>query len=179
VALFNKNLLAECEKMSAFLSAGDTANFSISIHAMKSMLSTIGAVGLSESAQKLETASKKKDYDCCAEHFPRFYEKLLSLHNQLSVIFPGREDNSAKEPGDAAYLASHIAKALAAANEFDSDAGIEAIDKLLAYDFGNEANSFLETAMAAFKNFDYDGAAASLEPMNLRRASSAVSKISP
>jgi signal transduction histidine kinase/DNA-binding NarL/FixJ family response regulator/HPt (histidine-containing phosphotransfer) domain-containing protein len=157
MALFYKKLLEECEKMSAFLSNGDISNFSISVHAMKSMLATIGAVGLSELASKLETASKKKEYDYCAGFFSELKEKLLSLHTQLSVILPDEKDNSEKKPGDADYLRTHIEKALAAADDFDGDAGIKAINDLLFYDFGNEINMLLHNTLAAFKNYDFGG----------------------
>jgi hypothetical protein len=137
-------------------------------------------MGLSELALKLETASKKKEYDYCAEYFPEFKQKLLSLYERLSVISTDEEDSlatnfsrtdfsptnfSSKEPGDTAYLKTHIEKALAAANDFDSDAGIEAINDLLVYDFGTETNSLLESTLDAFMNFDFDGAVKSLEPV--------------
>jgi CheY-like chemotaxis protein/HPt (histidine-containing phosphotransfer) domain-containing protein len=158
VALFCRNLLMECEKMSAFLNTDDISNFSISIHAMKSMLATIGTISLSESARKLETAAKKKEYAYCAEYFSRLNEKLLSLHNQLSAILPNEKDKSVKQPGDTASLRTHIEKALAAADDFDNDAGIEAISSLLVYDFGDETNVLLNNIHAAFKNFDFDNA---------------------
>jgi CheY-like chemotaxis protein len=162
VVLCHESLLTECEKITAFLNNEDLANFSISIHAMKSMLATIGAMSLSESALKLETASKEKDFNYCVQNFPELKEKLLSLHAQLSAIFPDEEVDSEKKPGDAAFLQTQIAKALSAAENFDGDAGIEAINSLLAYDFGDEINLALQNAMAAFKNFDFSGAVESL-----------------
>jgi HPt (histidine-containing phosphotransfer) domain-containing protein len=165
VSLFYEKLLAECEKMSAFLDGSDISNFSISVHAMKSTLATIGAVNLSELALKLETASKKKEYDYCVQYFPELKEQLLSLHGSLSLVFADVTDDPVKEPGDSAYLRTQIEKALAAIDDFDSDAGIEAINNLLTYDFGNETNALLENAMTAFKNFDFDGAMENLNPL--------------
>jgi HPt (histidine-containing phosphotransfer) domain-containing protein len=158
VALFCKNLVMECEKMSAFLNNSDIANFSISVHAMKSILATIGAPSLSESALKLETASKKKEYDYCVQYYPELKEKLLSLHARLSLFFPEVKDDFAKQKGDSAYLRIQIEKARAAADNFDGDTGIEAINSLLAYDFGGETNLVLNNTLEAFKNFDFEGA---------------------
>jgi HPt (histidine-containing phosphotransfer) domain-containing protein len=149
--------------MTAFLNAGDLSHFSISVHAMKSMLAAIGAVVLSELALKLETASKKKEYNYCVEHFPRLNQELLSLHGRLSVIFPDEKDDSVKESGDTAYLQENVAKALAAADDFNGDSGLEAIHNLLAYDFGDETNVLLHNAMAAFKDYDFDQAFQSLK----------------
>ena len=90
--IFYKFLAPECEKMAGSLEANDINSFTISVHAMKSMLAVIGAAALSKAAFDLETASKKSDRDFCTQSFPPFKEKLLSLEKKLSVIF-----NSARE----------------------------------------------------------------------------------
>jgi signal transduction histidine kinase/response regulator RpfG family c-di-GMP phosphodiesterase len=166
VAIFNKNLMGEYEKLSAFLNNGDMGNFSIAVHAMKSMLATIGAVSLSESAMKLETASKQKEYVYCIEHFPEFKEKLLSLHKQLSEIFTEKEGSTVKEPGDQAFLGKHIALALAATENFNNDAGMEAIGKLLAFDYGDKTNVLLNNICAAFTSYDFEKAAEELKALS-------------
>jgi signal transduction histidine kinase/DNA-binding NarL/FixJ family response regulator/HPt (histidine-containing phosphotransfer) domain-containing protein len=171
VALFCKNLLSECRKMTDFLNDSDINNFSISVHAMKSMLATIGAASLSELALKLETASKKKEYDYCTQYFPELKEKLLSLHGRLSFFFPDEKDDAGhfpveKQQGDADFLRAYIEKALAAADEFNTDAGIEAINNLLTYDYGNETNKLLNNTLAAFKNFDFDGAVGNMKKVS-------------
>jgi HPt (histidine-containing phosphotransfer) domain-containing protein len=149
--------------MAAFLIAGDLSYFSISVHAMKSMLATVGAVALSESAQKLETAAKKKEYHYCVEHFSALEEKLVSLHERLSAIFPDEDAQAEKEPGSADYLQENVAKALAAADDFNGDLGIVTLHNLLAYDFGEETNQLLENTIAAFKNYDFDSAVKNLK----------------
>ena len=83
--LFHKNFISECNKVSSYLDNNDLKNFSISIHAMKSELSTIGAMKLSQMAFKLETASKNAEIDYCMKEFPRFKKELLSLDEQLSA----------------------------------------------------------------------------------------------
>jgi hypothetical protein len=55
------------------------------------------------------------------------------------------------------YLKPHVAKALTAADDFDGDAGIEAMSNLLAYDFGDATNALLESAMAAEGLFIAEG----------------------
>jgi CheY-like chemotaxis protein len=91
VNMFSKNLLRECDKMATFLDAHDIESFAIFDHGMKSALATIGAMGLSEIALELEIAAKNRDIDLCLEQFPEFKEKLLSLRERLSVIFPEAE----------------------------------------------------------------------------------------
>jgi HPt (histidine-containing phosphotransfer) domain-containing protein len=150
--------------MSKFLDEKNTQGFSISVHSMKSMLAAVGAVKLSETALGLETASKERELDYCLKAFPDFQERLLSLHERLSEIFPS-EDNgvSEKKTGNMGHLRESVQKAIAAADDFDSDAGFETICRLLDYDFGERSNTLLENAAQAFKEFDCVSAAASLK----------------
>jgi len=155
---FTKDILSNCTAMSASLAYGDMQSFSISVHAVKSVLSTIGAMNLSEAAAKLETAAKNKDIEYCMTRFPAFKEKLLSLHEQLSTIFREKKNEFKKKGGDTVFLYDNINKALLAAADFDGDSGFKAINDLLAYDFGEENNALLESAAEAFRGFDYDAA---------------------
>ena len=95
--IFYKKLISICDNMTVSLDTKDIKNFTISVHAMKSMLAIIGAAALSETALKLEIASKHDDIDSCTRLFGEFKKKLLSLHKQLSVIFPDAAENS-REP---------------------------------------------------------------------------------
>jgi HPt (histidine-containing phosphotransfer) domain-containing protein len=159
--LFNKKLENECDAMSSKINSGDIKSFSIAVHAMKSALSTIGAMGLSETASKLETASKNDDIEYCRERFPAFRDKLLNLHKELSGVFPQSEAGEAgakKKSGDLSYLQVNIEKALAAASDFDGDAGLNVINDLLSFDFGERNNALLEDAAAAFRDFNYEAA---------------------
>ena len=163
---FNK-LAIECEKMSSSLNGSDMKNFSISVHSMKSMLSAIGAMDLSQEAMMLETASKEKDIKTCEKEYPDFNNKLLSLREKLSDVFINKESVLKKEPGDFDYLRESIQKALAAADDYDSDAGLAVIKALLGYDFGEENNTLLRNANNAFSSYDYDGAIEIINEINL------------
>jgi HPt (histidine-containing phosphotransfer) domain-containing protein len=144
--------------MFAHLSANDIKSFAISVHAMKSELSTIGAMNLSETAFKLETAAKSNDADYCQERFPDFKEKLLILHDKLAAVFPDAKNGTVRKPGDAAYLHESLKKALAAADDFNLDSALDVIHDLLKYDFGGQNNTLLERAASTLENFDYDKA---------------------
>ncbi|MDR1858903.1 MAG: response regulator [Treponema sp.] len=170
LGMFCKKVILECDDMAAFLDAKDLESFAISVHAMKSSLATIGAMRLSETAFGLETASKNHDFGYCAQGFPAFHEKLLSLHEQLSAIFPATETSREKKPGDVGRLRENAQKAIAAAEDFDNDAGMEIIRDLLPYDFGEEDNGLLENAFAAFENFEYEGAVEIMKKLGRRCA---------
>ena len=156
--LFHSRLLPESDRLSACLNSKDIVNFSISVHAMKSALATIGAMWLSATALELETASKNKDIVYCMEQFPGFNEKLLSLHEQLSPLSSDDGSATEKEPGDLDYLRQQVQIALAASDDFDNETGMEAIRSLLPWDFGKQSNALLESALEAFQAYDYNGA---------------------
>jgi signal transduction histidine kinase/FixJ family two-component response regulator len=169
IELFNEKLVPECIGMYDKLNYGDISGFAISVHAMKSALSTIGAMSLSESALRLETAAKGNDFDFCVQRFPVFRNKLLKLHNDLvAVLQENAETEKKKMSGDTAFLKEQIEKALTAASDFDSDAGLNAINDLLVYDFGGQNNATLESAAAAFKEFNYDAATEQLNKISNR-----------
>jgi len=169
LVLFQKKLLKDCAHLSACIDDLDIEKFSISIHAMKSVLATVGAMKLSESAQRLETASKNRDLIYCVDRFPYLKERLLYLHEALSAVFPEDEAASEKEPGDPDYLREYAQKALSAADDFDNDLGMEAVSSLLKYDFGAENYTILENALAAFRDYDYDLARCELEKVDVNR----------
>ncbi|MCL2689991.1 MAG: response regulator [Chitinispirillia bacterium] len=160
--LFNKKLPSECKKMSEFLNAKDALGFAITIHAMKSALSTIGAMRLSETALNLEAASKNKEIDYCVERYGDLEKNLTILHEQLSQVLPDSDSNVEKTKGDESLLSENVEKAIAAAEEFDSDLGVEIINNLIKYDFGKERNALLEDALMALKDFNCGEAAESL-----------------
>jgi len=165
--IFFMNIISECDNMTFFLETKDLNNFSISVHAMKSSLAIIGARQLSDAAFKLEAASKNDDIDYCEQQFPVLKESLLSIHKKLSEIFQSANALQQKEPGDMNCLKENVKKALAAADDFNNDTGIELIKKLLPYDFGGEVNILLENALAEFENFKYQNAAESLTKIKL------------
>ncbi|MCL2026213.1 MAG: ATP-binding protein [Leptospirales bacterium] len=158
VELCCKLLPVECAKMSSFMADENIAGLVIPAHSMKSVLATIGAIDLADIAFRLEMAAKENDAAICKELFPDFHDSPLSLHKQLLAAFPEEKAPATKEPGDATVLQEGVKKALAAAQEYDSDAGIAAIEPLLAFDFGKDANLLLETVLKSFKEFDCEKA---------------------
>ena len=157
--LFYVKLLSEIEKLDNYLENKDLRSFAITVHAIKSSLSTLGLMGLSEKAAGLENAAKSEDIEYCGLHSPRFLIELNELHGELSAIFPNDESGSLpRDIGDPLFLKEMSGKALDAANDFDADTAIAALNEVLSYDFGTEVNEALEKARNLLKDFDIDGA---------------------
>jgi CheY-like chemotaxis protein len=86
VEIFAGNILSTCSDMDSLLGDGDIHGFGTSVHAAKSMLSTIGAMGLYEEALALEMAAEKNDSDFCTINYPILLEKLHTLHKKLTEV---------------------------------------------------------------------------------------------
>jgi len=100
--MFYKSIISECNSMQDSLDAKDLKNFMITVHALKSILAMIGAMPLSKAAGKLESASKDNKIDYCSKNFSDFKDRLISLHKQLSGIFPdGEEEKTSIDKKDA------------------------------------------------------------------------------
>ena len=163
LAMFQKRLVTDCEHMREHMTAGDMKAFLIVVHSTKSLLATIGANSLSETAFALETGARNNELDSCARRYPEFEKRLLALQQRLSALFPAAESALEKGPGDMKTLRENLRKALTAAGEYDNIAGKEYIQNLLPYDFGGRINDLLKNAMGAFEEYQYANAAEWLE----------------
>jgi signal transduction histidine kinase/HPt (histidine-containing phosphotransfer) domain-containing protein len=161
VGMFYKQLYGEYTKMTERLINGDIKMFAISAHTMKSMLATIGAEALSETAYQLEKASKSGDRLTCENIFPDFLSRLEKLNESLSASFPAETEKS-KIPGDKEVMGKAVRKALLAAEEYDNDSGFSAVQPLLDFDYGGRINEMLKEAARDFEEFDCEKAGRTL-----------------
>ncbi|MDR2599384.1 MAG: response regulator [Oscillospiraceae bacterium] len=153
VNLCRKKIPEECEKLTDYLNAENMQSFAILVHAMKSMLATIGARELSEIALKLETAGKNNDISTCQELFPSYKRRLIKLYNRLTAIFP-EEVTSERVKGSIEALQEGVEKALGAAINYDSDKSMSFIKPLLGLDFGDDINNKLEETAGELSDFN-------------------------
>ena len=162
---FYDELLSRRDAMADYLSSKNLSRFSIDAHSIKSVLATIGALQLSDIAAKLEVAGNNNDTDLCLNIFPAFHEGLTSLYKDLSDAFSSEKDASSGESGkgNAEYLLEDIRKAISAADDSNSELGLEILNLLLAHDFDEQITALLNEAFAAFDDFSYDQAKEVLE----------------
>lgn len=82
-----KTLPSEYEQIERYLTDGDLQGLAISAHSIKSSLSTIGAMDLSETAFKLETSAKNNEPRACENRLPGFLEELRLLGDTVSELY--------------------------------------------------------------------------------------------
>lgn len=165
--LLHGRLDADTVRLEEFLDHGDLQNFSILVHGLKSSLSTVGAMGLSQTAFELESASKEGNENFCKAKLPGFLEDLRELNWQIVELCSGRasvgaddgdQPTTRKSPDDN-VLRDLVATAHHAVDLYNGDAALVAIDELLSYDFDVKITEILRKAKAAVKNFEFAEAA--------------------
>jgi len=164
IKVFFEKIIHECAIMDSALAQGDLKTFDITIHAVKSMLKTIGMIELSDSAHLLEVAAKEGNSDYCHIEYPDFRDELDFLYDDLAVLFPIKAFSDAvKETGSTKFLLVKLEKAMAACSEFENEAAMAFLDELQVYDFGNETNKLISEAKSYLKDFNIDQAEAKLK----------------
>jgi CheY-like chemotaxis protein len=154
--LMNEILVSSNEKLTKQLNDNDISNFSISVHAIKSMLASVGAIDLSGVAYNLETASKQGNVNYCQDNFPPFSHRLTALYEKLLAVFPFYEKEIPKEKGESAKLHEYAEKALEAVHRYDTDSALEALNNIINNDFNKKINKLLSETVKDLKQFQYD-----------------------
>jgi HPt (histidine-containing phosphotransfer) domain-containing protein len=162
--LFKDRIVADNEKMAVCLNSWGIKDFSITVHAIKSALASIGAEQLSNVALGLETASHGGDIDYCVKQFPSFSKRLAALYEDLALAFQSVETETQDKKGfeseedAAAFFKENMQKALEAVDDFDTDAGLEALNNALTCNNDDTVNALLENAIRALKQYKYNEA---------------------
>jgi len=164
--LFYRKIIFEGERLDKYLKEKELRSFAVLVHSIKSSLSTLGIMELSEIALSLELAAKEYKYDFCVETFTDFFARLKTLHDGLTTVFPDNESDITKEAGDKGLLAEKVREAIEFADAFDADGAVAVLDEVLKFDFGVEVNEVLASARNALKEFDVDGALEIMRSIN-------------
>jgi CheY-like chemotaxis protein len=140
---------------------GDLKPFTMQVHALKSVLATIGAAEASKKAAALEEAARGADFETIRRALPDFRENLSDLAAKVTEALPKREENSA-----AKALSQDILTELSLA--FESKDGIKADRIIDSLDLG-EYDERTVTALNEMENavllFDFEKAEAALDSL--------------
>ncbi len=87
LAIYARNAASFADEIEGYYDAGDIANATVKIHALKSTSLAIGAAGLSAFAQKLEAAGKEGNTALLDEEIGSLLARYRTLGQQLSPLF--------------------------------------------------------------------------------------------
>jgi len=86
------------------------ASFITQIHALKSVSATIGAMGISDKAARLEAAGGKKELSFIQDNLPDFIEHLTVLIKDIRAALEGKPGKSAAKSGRQGFISQVFAR---------------------------------------------------------------------
>ncbi len=152
-----------------FVEDGNTSEYIIAVHALKSTSLNIGASKLSELAKTIEHAGKAGNTDIISERT----EELISMYDGVTErakrYLESRgivaEDDVAADVSeltviDSGKLDELIGRVVTACSDFDRGSAMEAADEACGYMYGDVALAeVFSKVKELIDDFDYDGAA--------------------
>lgn len=151
--------------MEEYLAENDCDNFRIKIHAVKSSSKNLGAIALSEEAQRLETAAKNMDINKIMVNYPNFKEEWQKVVEALEDVLPKKDEESSdtnKEDNiDKVMELVRIMKN--ALMEYDLTEAENMSSTLKNYVIPSDKEKIFDDALAAMDEFDYDTAIVKLD----------------
>ncbi len=165
--LFYEKMDTSRNELDGFLSTGDTENYTIKIHALKSSARLIGATDLGEMAQLLENAGKRGDLAYLSENHGAFLKEYLKYREPLRKGFDTNPETASapsdKPVADDTMLADRYEKLREAADEIDSDTIDEILKELSGFTLPAEEAERYGVICKSAAEFDYDGILEALE----------------
>ncbi|MBR1477665.1 MAG: DegV family EDD domain-containing protein [Lachnospiraceae bacterium] len=157
--LFYDSITQRAGEIEGFFDAKDWKNYTIKVHALKSSSKLVGAMELSDMAQKLENAGKAEDTEYILEKHNEFLEAYKNYKNALSGLFGASEEDADeyKPLADPGFVREAYEEILNAAVEMDCDKLEEVFKSVGEYALPNEDKDKFKTLKEYSDNFDYDG----------------------
>ena len=160
--LLNDEIQPMNRLLTDLLSRRELSELSIHVHALKSSLASVGALGLSNLARDLEAASAAEDLEFCRVNLPEFSRRFAGLGRRLSAILtPGAAVEEAG-PSQAGLAGADFDRLRQGLSVYDFEVIQEALKTLLAQEHAPEAARVLAEVKKLLRSFDYDRAAALL-----------------
>lgn len=153
-----KGYEANRKSVEELLESGNTDDYAIKVHSLKSNSRMIGAGKLGDAFEELELAAKAGDSTSISEKTG----PALALYEEvINIIRPIGEAETVKAAGeiDAEEARKTADELLTALDDFDDELSAELVDKLRGYPFRITQKNKLKEAAELIGDFMYDEAA--------------------
>ena len=151
--------------------AGDYANYIITVHGIKSAAYNVGAFELSEEARLLELSGKNSAFDFIVQEHPKFMTDYKDVVEEIKSVLENvdkhqKTEDEPKSDIDTSSLKLMIAELISAAEDMDSAAANELVEKLEAVNIVNaQIQNELAKSFEDISGFDFDEASARLKKL--------------
>lgn len=157
VRAFYRNSSDTANLLTSLFETGDFENYTIKVHALKSVAASIGAMSLSERAKSHEMAGKADNISFIQNDFKGLINEFSELNLALADIFDKEEENlPTKGKPDAAYVQNQLSKIAEFLDEFELDPAMDILNELTDYDCDPELRNMLNEAIHFGENFEYE-----------------------
>ena len=137
--------------------AGDLENYTIEVHALKSISKSIGAEALSELAKDLEMNGKNEEWGPIIARTPMLLEMYRGLYQVIAPYHTGAgQEEQAKEPVDPEKLLTLLEQMVESMETYDSIRAEELTEELSRYDLEESWGEQMRTVAGAVNRLDYD-----------------------
>ncbi|MCR5596203.1 MAG: response regulator [Lachnospiraceae bacterium] len=153
--LFNDTIDSNAGVIQKAYEEKDILLYTVKVHALKTSARIIGAMGLSELAEKLEEAGNKKDTAFIDENNPVLMKEYLGYKDKLARLHLNDEDDD-KEMIDTAELKDAYNALKEVIPGMDYDAVEMILGELKAYRLPKEDAEKIERIEKLLKSFDWE-----------------------
>lgn len=151
---------AQLHKLITLYEKKDYDNFTIEVHALKSVCASIGANDVSALALKLEHAGKDKEHHIIDENANILFERYEKLLHNISVYFGFKSDEEEKTPIQKERILRNV---LSAIKNHERDDALEGLDVLLDSDISDKIKDSLKKIRAMTSDYDFESATEALK----------------
>jgi len=140
----------------------DYKNYTTEVHGLKSSSLSIGALGLSEMARRLEEAGKAENYKQIQADTPALIARFSEIAENIKSLVETEvspENDAEKPPADENAVRDKIGELLEALDELDSHRAVEIFDEFGKYSYSSaEISDCIKAGRKYAENFAYEKA---------------------
>ena len=144
------------KELDHYLASGNTDDYTVLVHSIKSSSRIIGAEELGNSAQELEDAGKAGDLAFIETNHPFFKNSLLSTKAPLSAVFDMAVKETEEMPvAGTDYLKEVYKEIKSAAGDYDTNRLDSLFEELSEYSLPEDEKELWDKLKKAYEEFDY------------------------
>lgn len=151
---FARSADEKLEDIDMFLEEEDYLSYTISVHGLKSTARLVGAIKLSEMAQRLETAGQDEDVEYIGAHNPELMDEYRTIIHSVNSIIHSQA-SADLQPIDKDMWLDALSEIRGAISAFDIDIVMEILHQLEDYSLEADMQIIYEKLLLAADNVDF------------------------
>ena len=164
--MYESSISSKAREIEGYLETEDWNNYTIDVHSLKSTSRFVGAVSISELAQKLEKAGNDGDVETIRNETPKLLEMYRSLEKPLAKLL-GKEESDAQASDLPLLPEEKFSEAVKSIRElagvFDYEGVEQIVETLSQYSIPESHRNAYEKLCDGVNLFDWDAILSAVE----------------